>query len=146
MIPYNKKLKQISRNLRNKMTDAEIKLWSRLKSKQIDGNQFYRQRIIGQYIVDFCCLKTKLVIEVDGSQHYSAEGQKADNKRDNELVALGFRIVRFNDLDVLKNIDGVLEYITEFIREPIIPSVFLPDQVGDSLLLKGRGEYIEGER
>ena len=99
------------------MTDAEIKLWSRLKAKQIDGHQFYRQRIIGHYIVDFCCLKTKLVVEVDGSQHYLPEGQKADNKRDNELVALGFRVIRFNDLDVLKNIDGVIEKIYEFIRE-----------------------------
>jgi very-short-patch-repair endonuclease len=55
------------------MTDAERRLWSKLRLKQLNGYQFYRQRVIGNYIVDFCSPALKLVIEVDGSQHYSAE-------------------------------------------------------------------------
>jgi len=117
MIPYNKKLKQLSRNLRNNMTNAEIKLWTRLKSKQIDGYQFYRQKIIGKYIVDFCCLKTKPVIEIDGSQHYTEIGTGKDKNRDDFLHQLGFRTLRYNDNDVLTNTEGVLEDIIRHLSE-----------------------------
>ena len=78
MLTYNKSLKQISRNLRRNMTDAERLLWSNLMGKQLKGFQFYRQKIIDNYIVDFYCPKLKLVIEVDGGQHYSAEGRQKE--------------------------------------------------------------------
>ncbi|MDD5190754.1 MAG: DUF559 domain-containing protein [Dehalococcoidales bacterium] len=117
VLPYNKNLKQFSRDLRNTMTDAEIRLWARLKSKQLKGYQFYRQRIIGQHIVDFCCLKTKLVIEVDGSQHYTDEGQRTDRKRDEYLVNLGFTVLRFSDIDILKNIDGAVSMIVQHLGD-----------------------------
>ena len=68
MLSYNKSLTQLSRNLRRNMTDAERLLWSKIRSKQLKGFQFYRQKIIGNYIVDFYCPKSKLVIEVDGGQ------------------------------------------------------------------------------
>jgi very-short-patch-repair endonuclease len=76
MLPYNNKLKPFSRSLRSNMTDAERLLWSKIRWKQFKGVQFYRQKIIGNYIADFYCPKLKLVIEVDGGQHYSAEGRE----------------------------------------------------------------------
>ena len=66
MLSYKDKLKKPSRQLRSDMTDAEIYLWSKLKNKQLDGYQFYRQKPIGNYIVDFYCPAAKMVIEVDG--------------------------------------------------------------------------------
>jgi very-short-patch-repair endonuclease len=80
MLSYNKSLKQLSRNLRRNMTDAEMLLWSKLRGKQLKGLQFYRQKIIDNCIADFYCPKSKLVIEVDGGQHYSAVGRKKDKK------------------------------------------------------------------
>jgi len=74
MFPYNKRLKSLSRSLRSNMTDAERLLWSKIRRKQLKGLQFYRQKIIGNYIADFYCPELKLVIEVDSGQHYSAEG------------------------------------------------------------------------
>ena len=76
MLSYNKNLKKYSQKLRGNMTDAEKLLWSKLKFKQAKGLQFYRQKVIGNYIVDFYCAKVNLVIEVDGGQHYTDSGKK----------------------------------------------------------------------
>ena len=111
MLSYNKSLKQISRNLRRNMTDAETLLWSKLRGKQLKGYQFYRQKIIGNYIVDFYCPKSKLVIEVDGGQHYSAEGKEKDKRRDDYMTREGITVLRFSDREVLGNRDAVLEKI-----------------------------------
>ena len=113
MYYYNGKLIKYSQNLRSTMTDAERKLWSKLRLKQLKGYQFYRQRVIGNYIVDFCSRSLKLVIEVDGSQHYSDEGIAADKIRDQYLQDCGLKILRFNDYEVLTNINGVIESILE---------------------------------
>ena len=67
------------------MTDAEKLLWSKLRRKQLKNCQFYRQRIIGNYIVDFYCPKEKLIVEVDGGQHYDNEGNSRDRIRDDYL-------------------------------------------------------------
>src|SRR4030042_2382902 len=111
MLSYNKSLKQISRNLRRNMTDAEMLLWSKLRGKQLRGGQFYRQKIIDNYIVDFYCPKSKLVIEIDGGQHYSAEGREKDKKRDDYITRAGITVLRFSDRDVLGQINAVLEKI-----------------------------------
>jgi len=111
MLPYNKSLKQISRNLRRNMTDAETLLWSRLRGKQLKGLQFYRQKIIGNYIADFYCPKSNLVIEVDGGQHYSAEGKRKDKMRTDYMTRAGMAVLRFSDREVLGNLDAVLEKI-----------------------------------
>ena len=111
MLKCNKKLKEFSRILRKNMTDAERKLWYRVRMKQIKGFPFYRQRPIGDYIVDFYCPKAKLVIELDGGQHYLKAGKKKDTIRDNYLSELGLKVLRFSDVDVLKDIDSVLEKI-----------------------------------
>ena len=111
MLSYNKSLKHISRNLRKNMTDTEILLWSKLRGKQLKGYQFYRQKIIGNYIADFYCPKSKLVIEVDGGQHYRTEGRERDNKRDDYMTRAGGTVLRFSDKEVLENLDAVLEKI-----------------------------------
>jgi len=111
MLTYNKSLKQISRNLRRNMTDAEMLLWSKLRGKKVQGLQFYRQKIIGNYIADFYCPKSKLVIEVDGGQHYSCEGREKDKKRDDYMRRTGITVLRFSDREVLGQIDAVLERI-----------------------------------
>jgi very-short-patch-repair endonuclease len=113
MLYYNRNLKDNARELRKNMTDAERLLWSRIRRKQLKGYQFYRQKIIGNYIVDFYCPKTKLVIELDGSQHYDDEGMKRDKRRDDYLKNLGLKVLRFSDRDVFKNLNGVLERIFE---------------------------------
>lgn len=111
MLQYNKNLKQYSRELRKGMTNAEILLWSKIKNKQLKNYQFYRQKIVGDFIVDFYCPKAKLIIELDGGQHYSVEGKQKDLQRDTYLTSLGLKVLRFSDSEVLSNLDGVLEKI-----------------------------------
>jgi very-short-patch-repair endonuclease len=95
------------------MTEAEIVLWSQLRLKKLNDFRFYRQRIVGNYIVDFFCPTAKLVIEVDGGQHYTEEGIKRDSDRDSYLKSLGLTILRFSDTDVLSNLEGVIYRILE---------------------------------
>ena len=111
MQPYNKNLKQPSRDLRNNMTDAEQWLWQRLCRKQILGLQFYRQKPILNFIVDFYCSAANLVSECDGGQHYTAEGLEADRARDQALAQLGLNVLRFDNRQILTEIDGVVEKI-----------------------------------
>jgi very-short-patch-repair endonuclease len=108
---YNKNLRQFSRQLRSNMTDAEKLLWSKVRGKQLKGYQFYRQKIIGNYIADFCCPKANLVIEIDGGQHYSDEGKKKDSIRDGYMVDIGLKVLRFSDRDIFENVEGVIETI-----------------------------------
>ncbi len=111
MIVYNKDLKEKSRQLRENMTDAERRLWAKIRIQQLKGYQFYRQKPLGDYIVDFFCPRAKLVIEVDGSQHFANEMTEYDRIRTEYLNGLGLRVLRFTNLDVLKNIEGVVESI-----------------------------------
>jgi len=111
MFNYNKNLKQHSQNLRKNMTDAEQLLWSKIRAKQLKGLQFYRQKIIDNYIVDFYCPKANLVIELDGGQHYSKDGKEKDRIRDDHLSKMGLTILRFSDRDLFKNLKGVIEKI-----------------------------------
>ncbi|MBI5635189.1 MAG: endonuclease domain-containing protein [Nitrospirae bacterium] len=111
MLSYNKDIKQLSRNLRSNMTEAEILLWSKLRGKQLKALQFYRQKIIGNYIADFYCPKSRLVIEVDGGQHYDVEERKKDKERDDYMAKTGITVLRFSNSDVLENIEVVLKII-----------------------------------
>ena len=111
MQPYNKNLKLPSRDLRSNMTDAEQCLWQRLRRKQILGLQFYRQKPILNFIVDFYCPAANLVIECDGGQHYTVEGLEVDRARDQALAQLGLTVLRFDNKQVLTEIDGVVEVI-----------------------------------
>lgn len=94
MKPYNKNLKQASRDLRNNMTDAEKLLWSRLRNKQILGLQFYRQKTLLNYIVDFYCPAANLVIECDGSQHFIKERLQLNHVRDDASEKIALKIFR----------------------------------------------------
>ena len=116
IVPYNPKLKERARKLRKNMTDAEVTLWLHLRKKQINGLQFFRQRPIGNYIVDFYAPDKKLIIEVDGGQHYEDEGLLNDKIRDEFFLSQGLNVIRFSNLDVLQNIEGVVEKIMEVVK------------------------------
>ena len=96
------------------MTDAERRLWAKLRLGQVADLRFRRQEVVGPYIADFVCWPLRLVIEVDGGQH-SEPG--IDGARDAYLSANGFRVVRFWNNEVLTNMDGVLQVIVEAARE-----------------------------
>jgi very-short-patch-repair endonuclease len=95
------------------MTEAETFLWQIIRKKQLKGRQFYRQKNIGDYIVDFYCPSAKLIVELDGGQHYTEEGKRRDQVKDKYLESLGIIVLRFSDREVFKNIEGVLERIFE---------------------------------
>ena len=99
------------RKLRKDQTDAERKLWSILRNRQLSGVKFRRQFPIGRYILDFYSPEYNLGIEADGGQHYEDKGRSEDALRTRELTKHGVRIVRFSDSDILNNIDGVYEII-----------------------------------
>jgi len=111
MLRYNKSLKECSKLLRVNMTEAERLLWEKIKGKQLNRYQFYMQKTIGNCIVDFYCPKAKLVIELDGGQHYSSEGKEKDRTRDEYMKGIGLKVLRFSDKEVFNNTQGVLERI-----------------------------------
>ena len=104
-------VRQHARRLRRDQTDAEQKLWGRLRDRQLCGAKFRRQHPIGVFIVDFCCPQRKLVVELDGGQH--AEPLAADQERSRFLEGQGYRVLRFWNHDVLTHTDAVLERIAE---------------------------------
>ena len=112
---YNAKLKNRAQNLRKDMTKQEGMLWHLFLKKLYP--KFYRQRPIGIYIADFYCSKAKLVIEIDGGQHYSQEGMDYDEQRTMFLNSIGLEVIRFNNLEVEKNFNGVCYAINEKIKE-----------------------------
>jgi very-short-patch-repair endonuclease len=93
------------------MTDAEQLLWSKVRGKQLKGFQFYRQKPIGHFIADFNCPKARLVIEMDGGQHYNQAMQAKDKSRDRYMENLGLKVLRFSDKEIFENLSGVLEEI-----------------------------------
>jgi len=105
---------KIARKLRKNMTDAERLLWCKLRNKQL-GAKFRRQSPIDKYIVDFVCFEKKLIIEVDGSQHL---GNRKDRERDKWFENNGFKVLRFWNNEVLKNVNGVLEMIRRELPSP----------------------------
>jgi very-short-patch-repair endonuclease len=109
----------LARRLRQTPTDAEIRLWSRLRGKQLEGLRFRRQQPIGHYVVDFFCPDATLVIEVDGGQHTDQEAK--DDVRTRWLEARGYRVIRFWNNDVLANTEGVLLAILDALRETSTP-------------------------
>jgi very-short-patch-repair endonuclease len=95
--------------LRKEPTAAEVKLWAFLRGNKLNGVNFRRQHAIGKYIVDFCSLKKKLVIELDGSQHL--EQEEYDQERTLYLESQGYRVIRFWNDQVLNDIEGVIKTI-----------------------------------
>jgi len=111
MLKYNSQLKTRARALRSNLTDAEQRLWNRLRGKQILGIQFYRQRPIGNYIVDFYAPTTRLVIEVDGAHHFDTAQASYDRRRSEYLENHGLKVLRFDDRQVLLELDSVVQVV-----------------------------------
>jgi very-short-patch-repair endonuclease len=107
-----------ARRLRKDMTEAEKRLWYRIRNRQLSDHQFRKQVPLGSYIADFCCLKERLVIELDGGQH--AEITEHELKRRAWMEANGYRVLRFWNNEVFENIEGVLETIVRASKAPKI--------------------------
>ena len=114
-VHYNPKLKELARGLRKNSTLSEILLWEHLKNRRMQGCDFHRQRPIDEYIVDFVCSQLGLIIEIDGESH--ASKKDLDLKREERLKELGFHVLRFYDLDVKQNMEGVLGAIEKWVEE-----------------------------
>jgi len=118
-------LRSNARALRKNATDAERILWSGLRDHRLNGAGFRRQVPIGNYIADFICHAAKLVIELDGGQHFSDPAERADAKRSRMIEAQGFQVLRFSNHDVMTNRAGVLETISTTIAARA-PTLTLP--------------------
>ncbi len=110
------------RNLRKNQTDTERKLWSILRNRQLAGIKFRRQFPVGKYIVDFYAPEYRLAIEADGGQHYEDKGKQRDDLRTRELSNLGVQILRFSNLEILNNLEGVCEIVLKTIEKKSPPS------------------------
>ena len=110
-------LRANARALRRDSTDAERILWSELRNHRLNGAGFRRQVPIENFIADFVCHGAKLVIELDGGQHFSDEGERADARRSAIIEAKGFKMLRFSNHDVMINRAGVLETIAAAVAE-----------------------------
>ena len=108
--------RESARRLRANMTEAERKLWSLLRRKQLQGFRFRRQVPLGRYVADFACMSAQLVVELDGGQH--AERSEHDARRTAWLESVGYRVLRFWNGEVFTNADGVLETIRLALLDP----------------------------
>jgi len=108
MRPADEKRTDRARSLRRVPTDAEAKLWPHLRGRQLGGWKFVRQEPVGRYFADFACRDRLIIVEVDGGQHSES---LYDERREDDLVALGYRVIRVWNNDVLTNIEGVLEML-----------------------------------
>lgn len=120
MPQYNSKLKVPARQLRSNQTDAELLLWSKIRKKQIAEAQFYRQRPLLNFIVDFYCPKAKLVIECDGSQHYTEQRLEKDAIRDDCLAELSILVLRYDNRQILTETTVVLEQIDAVVKDRLL--------------------------
>ena len=128
---YNKKLQPFANRLRKEMTKAEACLWKYvLRARQMKGYQFRRQRPVLSYIADFMCKELKLVIEVDGVTHQWEKTVAKDLKKEKDLIEAGFKMLRFSDEEVLRNMESVRENISLAIQEIEQSTPSLPRQRG----------------
>ena len=117
IIPYNPKLTQLAKKLRNESTETEVYLWLKLKGKQMYGYDFHRQKPIDNYILDFFCYNLMLGIEVDGYSHEILEVYKKDIVKEKRMNELGITILRFSDFEVLRDMENVIRAIEFYIIE-----------------------------
>ncbi|WP_192351075.1 endonuclease domain-containing protein [Algoriphagus sp. Y33] len=116
-LPYNKSLKEFSRELRSHSTLSEILLWQKIRASQFRGYGFNRQKPLGNFIVDFFCKQLNLVIEIDGDSHFNEEAILNDQKRQKILEDLGLNFLRFSDIDIKKDIGYVLNELNLYIDD-----------------------------
>jgi very-short-patch-repair endonuclease len=119
-----------ARDLRRGLTNAERIVWYGVRAHRLNGASFRRQTPVGPYIVDFVCHSAKLVVEIDGGQHFEDAHEKRDARRDRFLAAKGYRALRFSNLDVMSNRNGVLESIAEAVQAAA-PSPPSPASAGE---------------
>jgi very-short-patch-repair endonuclease len=117
MLKYNPNNKKLARELRKNMTDAEKKLWKHLRRDQVHNLRFYRQKPVGNYILDFYCPKIKMAIEADGDQHYYGKGKQKDKERGKFLAENGIKVLRFGNNEIFNNTEGVVEKIWIEVRK-----------------------------
>jgi len=111
MLQYDPRLKGTARSLRSNPTDSEQRLWTRLRRKRILGVQFYRQKPIGRYVVDFYAPAVGVVVEVDGGQHFEPGHAERDRQRTGYLQTQGLEVLRFSNHEVLAELDAVVQAI-----------------------------------
>ena len=112
---HNKEIVPLARLLRKNMTKEERRLWYNfLRTYPV---KFSRQKVLGKYIADFYCAKAKIIIELDGSQHYDEDGEKKDKERTEFLMRYGIRVIRIPNNEVNCNFRGVCEYIDNTVKE-----------------------------
>ena len=114
-LPENKSLRERARQMRKNSTLSEVIFWNAVKNKKINGLDFDRQKVIGNYIVDFYCSKLNLVIEIDGSSHDNK--QDYDATRDKHLYSLGLHVLHLYESDVRFDINGVIQMLYEYIKQ-----------------------------
>ncbi|MBZ9844759.1 endonuclease domain-containing protein [Mesorhizobium sp. CA5] len=112
--PVTPAKRNFARSMRRESTDAEDRLWHELRGRRLDNIKFKRQVPIGRFVADFLCAEAKLIVEIDGSQH--AESLR-DLERDAALKARGFRVLRFWNDDVLKELDAVCDTIIAYVKD-----------------------------
>ena len=108
---YNPHNLKNAKEMRSNMTPAETKMWRILRGKRFQDLKFKRQVLIGNYIVDFLCEDKKIIIEIDGGQHNEELNIQSDKNRTRYLENNGYKVLRFWNNEVMKNIDGVMEVI-----------------------------------
>jgi len=114
---HNKAIVSTARMLRKNMTKEEKNLWyDYLRTYPV---RFLRQKVLGKYIVDFYCAEAKLVIELDGSQHYEEKGIEYDAERTAYLEKYGLRVIRIENIEINKNFDGICEYIDRLVQQSL---------------------------
>jgi very-short-patch-repair endonuclease len=117
ILPYNPKLKELSKKLRSNMTYAEVKLWNELKNGKLYDYDFDRQRAIGNFIVYFYCKDVQLAIEIDGITHEEEKAIWKDAIRQKELEEAGIQFLRFDALLVVNKVEAVVREIARWIEE-----------------------------
>ncbi|MGX5800890.1 endonuclease domain-containing protein [Bradyrhizobium sp. Arg314] len=112
--PITPAKRNFARSMRREATDTEDRLWQELRGRRLDKIMFKRQVPIGRFVADFLCADARLIVEIDGSQHAES---RHDRERDAELKARGFRVLRFWNDDVLKELDAVCDTIIAYVRD-----------------------------
>ncbi|MDG4884326.1 endonuclease domain-containing protein [Mesorhizobium sp. WSM4884] len=112
--PVTPAKRSFARSMRREPTEAEDRLWQELRGRRLDKIKFKRQVPIGRFVADFLCAEARLIVEIDGSQHADS---RRDGERDTELKARGFRVLRFWNDDVLKDLEAVCDTIIAYVRD-----------------------------
>ncbi|MDR9416865.1 MAG: endonuclease domain-containing protein [Gracilimonas sp.] len=116
IIPYQRKMRAIARKLRKNMTLSEVLLWQQIRKRKL-GFQFHRQVPMLTFVVDFYCHELMLALEIDGISHDNPQNKASDQERQKLLESYGVKFIRIPDIEVKRNLDGVVQYLEAKVRE-----------------------------